>query len=161
MDFFGDLDAHWVWLTIGVALAAAEMAVPGVFLIWLGGAAIITGLITMGTGIGLPIQIGIFSVMAILSVFMGRQYLRDNPILSSDPLMNRRVARLVGETALVTEAIEHGTGRVKVGDSEWSARGDDAAVGARVRISGGEGSILSVEPLGGKVLPPAEGEAAS
>ena len=45
MDWFGSLDAHWHWLAIGLLLAAAEMAIPGVFLIWLSGAALVTGLV--------------------------------------------------------------------------------------------------------------------
>ena len=61
--------------------------------------------------------------------------------------MNRRGARLVGETATVVQAIEHGSGRVRLGDSEWIARGPAVAAGERVRISGTEGAILLVEPL--------------
>jgi membrane protein implicated in regulation of membrane protease activity len=61
--------------------------------------------------------------------------------------MNRRGARMVGETALVVSAIEHGSGRVKVGDSEWIARGVNVAAGERVRITGTDGSSLLVEPL--------------
>ena len=40
-DFLGG-NAHWVWITIGLVLAALEMLVPGVYLIWLAVAAIIT-----------------------------------------------------------------------------------------------------------------------
>ena len=39
MDWLGDLDAHWVWLMLGLLLAALEMLVPGVYLIWLAAAA--------------------------------------------------------------------------------------------------------------------------
>ena len=54
---------------------------------------------------------------------------------------------MVGETALVVTAIEHGSGRVKVGDSEWIARGADVPAGERVRITGTDGSSLLVEPV--------------
>jgi len=30
-------EAHFAWLALGLALAALELAFPGVFLIWLGG----------------------------------------------------------------------------------------------------------------------------
>jgi hypothetical protein len=61
--------------------------------------------------------------------------------------MNRRGARLVGEIAVVTEAIEPGSnGRVHYGDSDWLARGAQAAVGERVRITGSDGAVLLVEP---------------
>ena len=41
MDWVNDLAPHWHWLAIGLLLAAAEMAAPGVFLIWLAMAAIV------------------------------------------------------------------------------------------------------------------------
>lgn len=148
MEGLDNLDPHWIWLAIGLILAAAEMAVPGVFLIWLAGAALVTGTLTWLLPIGLPVQIVIFAVLAIVAVFSGRRYLRDNPIVEADPLMNQRGARLVGETAVVTQAIEGGTGRVHHGDSEWLARGPDTAPGTRVRIVGSEGAVLLVEPAG-------------
>jgi len=141
------LEPRWGWLALGLVLAVAEMAIPGVFLIWLAGAALITGLLTWFLPIGLPIQIVIFAVLAIVAVFSGRRYLADNPIEAADPKMNDRGARLVGQTALVVQAIEFGSGRVKIGDSEWIAQGGDVAVGQHVRISGSEGAVLLVEPL--------------
>jgi len=147
MEFLNSLEQHWVWLSLGLLLAVAEILIPGVFLIWMAGAAIITGLLTWFLPIGVPLQIVIFAVLAIVSVFMGRAYLRANPVEDADPKMNRRGARMVGEMAVVTAAIEHGAGRVKLGDSEWIAHGADAPVGSHVRISGSDGAILLVEPV--------------
>jgi membrane protein implicated in regulation of membrane protease activity len=147
MDWFNELQPHWIWMAIGLFLAAAEMAVPGVFLIWLAGAAIVTGVLAWVVPIGVPLQIVIFGLLAIISVFAGKRYLRSNPIEPVDPKMNRRGERLVGEVARVTEAIEAGQGRVHHGDSEWIARGPDAEEGDRVRIVGSEGAVLLVEPL--------------
>lgn len=147
MDWLDSLDPHWVWLALGLALAAAETAVPGVFLIWLAVAALVTGLLTWVLPIGLPLQIVIFAVLAIVAVFGGRRYLRSNPVNSPDPLLNRRGARMVGETAIVTQAIEGGSGRVRLGDSEWLVHGPDIGAGARVRIIGSDGTVLLVEPV--------------
>lgn len=147
MDWFGSLEAHYHWLAIGLLLAAAEIAVPGLFMIWLAGAALVTGVLTWFLPIELPLQIVIFAVLAIVSVFTGRRYLRANPIAGADPLMNDRGARLVGETVLVTHAIDGGTGRVRQGDGEWLARGPDAAPGTRMRVTGVDGIVLLVEHL--------------
>ena len=147
MDGLNSLDPHWAWLAIGLILAAAEMAIPGLFLIWLAGAALITGVLAWLLPIGLPLQIVIFAILAIVGVFTGRNYLRSNPVGEVDPKMNRRGARLEGETAVVTQAIEGGSGRVRHGDSEWLARGPDTAPGTRVRITGSDGAVLLVEPL--------------
>ena len=147
MDWLDGLAAHWVWLTLGLILAGLEMLVPGVYLIWLALAAIVTGVLTLTLDLSLPVQVVDFVFLSLIIAFSAKRFLRDRPIESSDPLMNRRGARMVGETALVVQAIEHGSGRVKLGDSEWIARGPNIAVGERVRISGSEGAILLVEPL--------------
>jgi membrane protein implicated in regulation of membrane protease activity len=141
------LDPHWAWLAIGLVLALAEMAIPGVFLIWLAGAALVTGVVAWVLPIGVPLQIVLFAVLAIVAVFSGKRYLAAHPVEAADPEMNDRGARLVGQTALVVQAIEFGSGRVKLGDSEWLAQGPDVAAGKHVRVSGSEGAILLVEPL--------------
>jgi membrane protein implicated in regulation of membrane protease activity len=147
MDWLDGLDAHWVWLTLGLVLAGLEMLLPGVYLIWLAAAAIITGVLTVTLDLSLPFQVIDFVFLSLIIAFSAKRILRDRPIESSDPLMNQRGARLVGETAVVVQAIEHGSGRIKLGDSEWIARGPNVAAGERVRVSGSEGAVLLVEPL--------------
>lgn len=156
MDWLNGLEAHWVWLTLGVLLAGLEMLVPGVYLIWLAIAAIITGVLTGLLHLTLPVQVIDFVFLALIAVFSARRFLNDSPIVGLDPLMNRRGARMVGETAVVVQAIEHGLGRVHIGDSEWNVRGPDAAVGERVRITGSDGATLLVEPV--VLLPKDPGE---
>ena len=154
MDWLGGLEAHWVWLTIGVLLAGLEMLAPGVYLIWLGIAAIITGLLTGLLHLSLPVQVIDFVFLSLICAYSARRFLTDSPITSVDPLMNRRMARMVGATAVVVQAIEDGRGRVHLGDSEWNVRGPDLAVGERVRITGSDGGTLLVEPI---ALLPKEG----
>ncbi|OYW46868.1 MAG: hypothetical protein B7Z08_01540 [Sphingomonadales bacterium 32-68-7] len=147
MDWLGGDNAHWVWLTLGVILAAAEMLIPGVYLLWLGVAALITGVLTYALDLSVPMQVLDFVALALIAAFSARRFLAEKPIPSSDPLMNRRGARMVGETGTVVQAIEHGSGRIKHGDSEWIARGPTIAAGERVRIVGHDGAELLVEPL--------------
>lgn len=145
MEGPGGLEMHYAWLALGLILAAAEMAIPGVFLIWMAGAALIVGALAWLTPIGVPVQIVIFAVLAIVAVFLGRRYIAGHPIHEADPMMNKRADRLVGESVVVTQAIEGGSGKVRLGDSEWLARGADAPVGARMRVTGHEGTALLVE----------------
>ena len=141
------IEPHWFWLALGLVLAIAEMAIPGVFLIWLAGAALVTGLVTWLVPLGFPLEVLLFAVLAIASVFAGRRYLRSNPVISADPLMNDRGARSIGEVVVVTEAIGAGSGRVKLGDGEWLARGPDAQLGTRMRVAAHDGAVLIVEHL--------------
>lgn len=147
MDWMEGIEPQWGWLALGFLLATLEMAVPGAFLIWLSGAAIITGLVAWTVPISMPLQIVLFAVLAIASVFTGKRYLRRNPIRGADPDMNNRGARILGDMVVVTHAIDGGTGRVSHGDSEWLARGPDAEPGTRMRISGIDGTVLLVEHL--------------
>ncbi len=146
MEVLENLDAHWVWIGIGLLLAALEILMPGVYLIWLALAAIAAGLMTMALGIGVGMQVVVFTVIAGGTVYAAKRFLQDRPIHEADPMMNKRLDRMVGETAIVVAAIEGGSGKVQVGDSEWIARGDDTAIGTRVRITGSEGIALTVEP---------------
>ncbi len=90
-------------------------------------------------------QVALFAVLSILTVYAGKKFLKDNPIESEDPALNDRSARLKGEIVTVVEAISDGRGRVKLGDSEWNVRGADAPVGAKVRVAGADGAVLLVE----------------
>lgn len=147
MDMLNALDPRWGWLALGMILAIAEIAIPGVFLIWLAGAALVTGLLTFVLPIGLPVQIGVFAVLAIGSVFIGKRWLAAHPVVGADPLMNDRTGRLVGQTVVVTTAIVGGSGKVRQGDGEWLARGPDAEPGTRLRVSGAQGTVLLVEHM--------------
>lgn len=140
-----ELEPHWWWLILALVLGIAEIIVPGVFLIWIGAAAAVTGILALLLPLPPAAEFVIFAVAAIGSVYLGRRYLITHPIHSDDPLLNDRAARLVGRQVTVAEAIQGGEGKVKVGDSMWLATGPDAPVGERVTITGAEGARLRVE----------------
>jgi membrane protein implicated in regulation of membrane protease activity len=144
-EWLNNMAPHWAWLTVGVLLCAAEIVAPGFFLVWLGVAAIATGVLAFVLPIGVPVQLGIFAIFAIIALYGARRWLKNNPIVSSDPLLNQRGGRLVGEVLTLVTAIENGRGRAKVGDGEWPVRGPDAAEGSKVRVVSADGGVLVVE----------------
>ena len=144
-DWLSNMSPHWAWLTIGVLLCAAEIVAPGFFLVWLGVAAIATGVLAFLLPVGVPMQLGIFAVLAFIALYGARRWLKANPIESTDPLLNQRGGRLVGEVLTLVTAIENGRGRAKVGDGEWPVRGPDAAEGTKVRVVSADGGVLVVE----------------
>jgi inner membrane protein len=146
-DWLDTISTHWFWLSLGLVLGIAEMLAPGFFLIWLGLAALIVGLLDWALPISVPFQVALFAILSVLTVFAGKKFLKDNPIETDDPKLNDRGARMTGEILTVVEAIADGQGRVKVGDGVWTARGADAAVGARVRVTGADGAVLLVENI--------------
>ncbi|WP_332811397.1 NfeD family protein [Sphingomonas sp.] len=141
------IEPHWAWLIAAAVMGIAEILVPGVFLIWLAAAAAVTGVVALALPIGPASQFALFGLLSLAAVYFGRRIYAANPIESSDPLLNDRATRLIGETLVVVAAIENGRGRVAVGDTVWPARGADAAIGSRVRVTGAEGTALLVEPL--------------
>jgi inner membrane protein len=139
------IGAPWLWLIGGVLLGIAEMVIPGVYLMWIGGAAVLTGVIALLLPIGVAAQFAIFAVTTIAAIYVGRRFLTANPIASADPMLNDKGARLVGSIVVAVEPVDALSGRVKVGDGVWSAKGAEAAVGDRLRVIGAEGVVLVVE----------------
>jgi len=151
----GEIDAHWWWLLGAALLGILEIAAPGIFLIWIAAAAALTGIAVAFAPVSLATQLGLFALLALAAVYGGRRQYERNPVPSADPLLNTPTARLVGRNVEVVSAITNGEGRVKVGDGVWPARGPDAPVGARMVVTGAEGTCLKVEPA--PALPPATG----
>jgi membrane protein implicated in regulation of membrane protease activity len=143
-QFLGSMNPPLMWGVVALVLAAAELVVPGVFLVFLAIAAALTAVVELLVPMGGAFQLLIFSVLSALSVSAGRLWYLARPASSADPLLNDRAARLIGRNVVVAEAIVGGEGRVKVDDSSWPARGPDAPVGARLTIIEVDGAILIV-----------------
>ena len=147
MDWLNGVDAHWVWLATGLLLLTGELLAPGIYLMWFGLAALVTGIAAAVLPIGLAPQLVLFAVVAVAAVYRARQMVSARPIVTDDPMLNDRAARLVGQIVVVRDAMEGGRGRVAVGDSVWMADGPDAPVGTRLRVTGLREGVLAVAPL--------------
>lgn len=135
------------WLILAAVLAIAELLAPGIFLVFIAAGAAVTGIVTLLVpAFDLVFEVFLFAAASAAAVAVGRRWYRRNPVPSADPLLNDRVARLIGQVVTVVEPIASGQGRVKVGDGEWIANGPDAPAGAQVRITGARGGSLDVEP---------------
>jgi membrane protein implicated in regulation of membrane protease activity len=140
-----DFDPGWLWMIGGVILLIAEVIAPGFFLVFIGAAAIAAGLFTLLFGLGTVAQLALFALYAVLAVLLGKRFYATHPTSGAIPFLNDPAKRLVGKVVTVTAAVDEHQGRVRLGDSEWSARGGPAEVGERVRITGVEGNCLTVE----------------
>ncbi len=157
MDFQSLWFSHWMWWILAALLLLMEIMAPGVFFIWISlAAATVGGLVLLLPALSPETQGLLFAALAIAFTVLGRRYFRgsqDQNLPAGD--LNVGGRRLIGRTVLVTQAIESGEGRVRVGDSEWSARGPDAPVGARLKVVGADGNVLEVAP--NETSPPGEG----
>ncbi len=148
-----DLEPGWLWLIGGVLLLIAEIIAPGFFLIFIGAAAVATGLFTLLFDLGVAPQLALFALYATVAVLAGKRWYAQPAGPDSDRALNEPTVRLIGRSVEVVTPVDDHGGRVRVGDSEWSARGGPAGPGERVRVTGVEGNCLIVEK--GATLPPA------
>ncbi|MDB5538810.1 MAG: NfeD family protein [Devosia sp.] len=134
----------WSWVVAGLVLLALELAVPGGVLVWLGGAALVTGLAALRYPIFWPLQFVIFGVLALCSLGLWLRF-RGPGIVSDRPFLNRRAHRFIGQEAVLDEPIRDGFGRLALDDTVWRVQGPDLAAGAKVRIVDADGALLKVE----------------
>ncbi|MEQ8710144.1 MAG: NfeD family protein [Rhodospirillales bacterium] len=138
----------WHWLILGVVLVIGEAVIPGAVLLWMGVAALVTGLVELAIpNLGWQIQCLVFAVLSIISVYFGRGWMLRRGGESDHPTLNRRGAEYIGRTYRIDTAIENGVGRLQVDDTFWKILAkDDLPAGSRVTVTGMQGMALEVEP---------------
>ena len=137
-----DLHAGWVWAIAGLILLIAEVLAPGFFLVFIGAAALATGAFTLLFDLGITAQLILFVLYTVLAVMIGKRWYAQPGTAAEDVHLNEPGHRMIGRTVVVVDAVDDHGGRVRVGDGEWSARGEPAAAGERVRIVAVEGNCL-------------------
>jgi membrane protein implicated in regulation of membrane protease activity len=138
-----------IWMLVGIGLLIAEVLVPGAFLMWIGLAACGTGLVTLAIEPRFELQVVAFAVLAAISLAAGLRLRRRQKQLEHDRQVNTRQAGLAGRSATVL-AFHGREGRVRVGDSDWSARlppgVPEPTPGATLRVVDVDGTVLIVRP---------------
>jgi membrane protein implicated in regulation of membrane protease activity len=143
-EMFGTLGT-WNWLIFAVILMALELLAPGVFLFWLGLAALLVGLLSFAIHPNWQLQILMFAVFAIAAVPLWRRVARNATTASkSNPFLNKRADALVGRLFTLEKPIIDGAGTVRIDDTVWRVAGPDAPAGSRVRIVKADGASLTV-----------------
>ncbi len=135
----------WLWLILASILLVLEMLAPGIFLIWFGLAALVTGVVALRYDIAWQWQLIFFCALSLVTAILVQRYLRKNPIESDAPLLNQRAAQLIGQTYSLVDPIENGRGSVRAGDTIWRVEGPALPKGTPVRVVGADGSVLKVE----------------
>lgn len=140
----------WGWMVIGVLLLGAELFIieADFFLVFLGAAAILTGLLSFAVP-AVPEwgQWLVFAALALVSMVFFRKRVyrllrREVPDMADD-MLREQLQLPVGLPV-------DGTCRVELRGSTWTARNVGAipiSAGARVRIVGVDGITLSVQAL--------------
>lgn len=143
----------WHWLAVGLLLLSLEMMLGTFDLLWVSIAAGLTSAYTAiaPDGIaGWQGQLVFFAIASTALFIMGRtlfRRMREN--VEEHPTLNKRMAGTLGQRAIVAEDFSGGVGRVKLGDTVWSAQsvdGANLASGAAVVVESTQGNTLLVKP---------------
>ncbi len=138
----------WHWWAFGGLLGVLEIMAPGFALIWFGLAALLVGgLLLVWPVLAFELQILSFAAFSVLTVLVWYRWMKLEQGPTDQPGLNRRAEQYIGRRAEVSEPLLNGRGRIKLGDSTWSAKGPDLAVGSLVEVVGADGALLEVKPV--------------
>jgi membrane protein implicated in regulation of membrane protease activity len=138
----------WMWIALGLVLAALELATPGgFFIIFFGVSAVLVGLGQLaGVLTAAWAQWSAFTVVAVVALTVFRK-----PLLAwVQPPDRPPVDSLVGDPALPLDVLQAGgRGKAEVRGSVWNARNvAERAVAAheRCRVVAVNGLELDIQP---------------
>jgi membrane protein implicated in regulation of membrane protease activity len=145
METIAELGA-WSWMIAAAILFVLELMAPGIFFMWFGVAALVTGLIVFRYDISWQWQLLWFCGLSLASVLLANRYLRQHPLESDRPLLNERATQLIGKSFDLVDPIVNGRGSIHSGDTIWRVEGPELPQGTRIKVVGVDGSVLKVEP---------------
>jgi membrane protein implicated in regulation of membrane protease activity len=134
-----------VWIVAGLILAALEMVIPGLVIIWFGIAGVVTGILAIFIH-NQYIQFSIFIVLSGVMVVLSQRIARRITHAEPEQVGANRMTNAIG---LVVQDIKPPElGRVKVNGDEWRAQADtEITRGMKVRVLNVEGTHLQVRRL--------------
>lgn len=143
---------YWYWMIAVAVFLVLEILTPGVFFMWIGIAAFITGIVDLAAPETTPAVLGmIFAVLAVISACVGRKLMKKEQNVPST--LNNRAEQYVGQVFQVYEAVTDGRGKIKVGDTVWAVVADkDIPADTSVRVVSVKGTALAVEPASDDAL---------
>lgn len=148
MDFIAIISHPAFWIITGLILIILEITTLTFILLWIGIAAIITG-ITAFIFPSVGIQLLVFSIATLLLLVYTRPLTKRWK--KSTPNIQSGVYALIGKEGIIVDEIsETKGGSVKVGGEIWKAMSDQQLpVGTKVQVTGVQGVTLQVKQLEG------------
>jgi len=138
----------WNWMVLGFVLLVMEIVAPGVFMLWIGIAALIIGAVSLiiwdAAFWTWQVQVLAFLILSLVSAYIGKRLVGGRHEDADQPLLNRRGAQMVGKLATLVEPIKDGRGRIKLGDTLWRVSGPDLPAGTQVRVTGAADTDLEL-----------------
>jgi membrane protein implicated in regulation of membrane protease activity len=137
----------WDWFILAALLFLLEVLAPGMFMLWLGLAAVIMGIVATTIALSWQVQLIGFAVLALVLVPAWRHFATKVEKPAESPFLNRRAEGYVGRVFTLDKPIVDGFGAVRIDDTIWRVSGPDCPAGSRVRVAGTDGANLLVEAM--------------
>ena len=141
----------WLWIYAGAALMLLELVAPGFVLCFFGLSAATVGVLKFALGdVFAPTgQLAAFSVFSVLYILILRRYLKRVFVGGKVETKTDFDNESVGRVGRLMEAIRPPlTGRVMLGDSEWTAAAErPIEAGANVRVVAQQNLTMKVEEV--------------
>ncbi|WP_374573041.1 NfeD family protein [Phenylobacterium sp.] len=148
LDFYAQ-HAFWVWIGLGAAILAAEVALGSGWLLWPAASAAVVAVLVALTPLSGEFALLVFAVLTIATTLLARRYFPRAAIAGAGDI-NDNVGRLVGQRGEAVQTFERGHGRIAIDGKEWPAEltdGEALAAGAAVEVVGvTAGTRLQVRP---------------
>ena len=135
----------WGWFIVGGLLLVLEILAPGVFMLWLGLAALLVGLISLAVDWSWQAQFVAFAAFALAAIPLWRRLALKVEAPTDQPFLNRRAEAFVGRIFTLEKPIVDGTGTIGIDDTVWRITGPDIPAGTRVKVTRIDGTALHVE----------------
>ncbi len=148
MSLIASLDV-WNWFIAAGVLLILEVLLPGTFMLWLGVAAVLVGLISLLVDWSWQLQWVAFAAFSLALVPLWRRLAKQVGGPTDQPFLNRRADALVGRMFTLAKPIVGGVGAIAVDDTVWRVRGDDSPAGSRVKVTRVDGATVYVERVTG------------
>lgn len=137
---------YWHWFILAAILIILEMFAPGAFLLWIGIAAGVVGVVLyVVPTLPWEYQFILFSLASVGSILAWRAYRQKHPAATDEPTLNRRGAQYIGRVFTLDAPIVNGVGKIRVDDSTWKIEGVDCEAGMKVKVVGIDNTVLKVE----------------
>ena len=115
-------ESHWYWLIGGLILILAEMLVSGVYLLWIGVAALVVGMFTaLWPQAPLWLQLAVLAVSMICSVLTGIFLQAKSRKPPDAEHLNTGLQSFVGMYGPAADTFHAGHGRIRLNDSFYTA----------------------------------------
>ena len=110
----------WNWLIFGFILMALELLAPGVFLFWLGLAALLVGLLSFAINPSWQAQLLMFAVFAVAAVPAWRHFAQERVEQQREQSVSQQAHRSADRPGVHAGKADHRTAQARCGSTTRS-----------------------------------------